>query len=102
MYKNNECVVATHGYCEFISRFPVTKMFLLVILLVYNRQNYRNWSSENSLHQQPLHSPKVTVWCAMSSLGIIGLFFLKDEKECDITVTVVRYADMMNQFDTTN
>lgn len=24
-------------------------------------------------HQKPLHSPKVTVWCALSSNGIIGL-----------------------------
>ncbi|QQP32967.1 Uncharacterized protein FKW44_024168, partial [Caligus rogercresseyi] len=39
-----------------------------------NRQNMRYWSDTNpqKLHQKPLHSPKVTVWRAISSNGIIG------------------------------
>ena len=34
-----------------------------------NKQNFRYWASENprELHQRPLHSPKVTVWCGMGN-----------------------------------
>lgn len=44
-----------------------------------NKQNCRYWSANNprEKHQQQLHSPKVTVWAAMSSQGIIGPFFLR-------------------------
>ena len=43
-----------------------------------NKQNCRYWSTENprELHQQSLHSQKVTVWCALSKAGIIGPNFL--------------------------
>ena len=35
-------------------------------LLCINKQNVRYWADPNprELHQRPLHSPKVTVWCA--------------------------------------
>uniref|UniRef100_A0A1B6KVZ8 Uncharacterized protein n=1 Tax=Graphocephala atropunctata TaxID=36148 RepID=A0A1B6KVZ8_9HEMI len=44
-----------------------------------NVQNCRYWASENpqELHQRPLHSLKVTVWCCISKLGIVGPYFLK-------------------------
>ena len=34
-----------------------------------NKQNFRYWASENprELHQRPLHSPKVIVWCGMGN-----------------------------------
>ena len=37
-----------------------------------NKQNFRYWSQNNprEFHQRPLHSPKVTVWCAMGSFGV--------------------------------
>lgn len=46
-----------------------------------NKQNCRYWSDNNprEKHQQPLHSPKVSVWAAKSAHGIIGPFFLKIE-----------------------
>ncbi|KAF2890437.1 hypothetical protein ILUMI_15736 [Ignelater luminosus] len=50
------------------------------------------------LHEQPLHSPKVTVWCAMSSMGIIGSLVFEDENENAVTVNSVLYTDMINQF----
>ena len=43
-----------------------------------NQQNNRTWARENPREFQTkgLHSPRVTVWCAMSSSGIYGpLFF---------------------------
>ena len=44
-----------------------------------NKKNFRYWSQNNprELHQRPLHSPKVTVWCAMGSFGVWDPTFLK-------------------------
>lgn len=44
-----------------------------------NKQNWRFWASENPyfMTQKPLHSKKLTVWCAISSYGIIGPVFIK-------------------------
>lgn len=57
-----------------------------------NKQNFRFWSEVNprELHQQPLHSTKVTVWCTMSSLGIIGPYFFEDGHGNAVTVTSQR------------
>ena len=51
-----------------------------------NKQNFRYCSTTN-LHERPLHTSKVTVWCAISSFGIIGPYFFKDERERAVTVT---------------
>lgn len=42
-----------------------------------NKHNMRYWSAVNpkELHQKPLHSPKVTVWCAVSTERIFGPYF---------------------------
>lgn len=39
-----------------------------------NKQNFHYWSATNpkEIHEKPLHISKVTVWCAISSFGIIG------------------------------
>ncbi|PNF42004.1 hypothetical protein B7P43_G12994 [Cryptotermes secundus] len=52
-----------------------------------NKQNMRYWSGNNprDLHERPLHSDKVTVWCALSRVGIIGPYFF-------------RYMDMIKNF----
>ena len=52
-----------------------------------NKQNFRYWSQNNprELHQRPLHSPKVTIWCAMGSFGVCGPYFFEEE---GATVTV--------------
>ena len=51
-----------------------------------NKQNMRYWADTNprQLPERPLHSPKVAVWCAISSGGIIGLWFFG---ESEVTVT---------------
>ena len=65
-----------------------------------NKQNFRYWSATNpiELHERPLHSSKVTVWCAISSFGIIGPYFFEDERERAITVTGPRYVQMLENF----
>lgn len=64
-----------------------------------NKQNFRYWAAENprNLHQRPLHSPKVTVWCAVSSIGIIGPYFFESE-DATVTVNAVRYCEMLENF----
>jgi transposase len=65
-----------------------------------NKQNSRYWSAINplQLHQKPLHSPKVTVWCALSSSGIIGPYFFQDDRGNTTTVTAARYTNMITTF----
>ncbi|PSN35630.1 hypothetical protein C0J52_24361, partial [Blattella germanica] len=48
-----------------------------------NKQNFRNWSQTNpyEMHEVPLHSVKVTFWCAIASFGIIGPYFFEDDNE---------------------
>lgn len=64
-----------------------------------NKQNFRYWAAENPLkiHQRPLHSPKVTVWCALSSVGIVGPYFF-EEGGVTVTVTSNRYCEMLENF----
>jgi hypothetical protein len=53
----------------------------------FNKQNFRYWShnSPRGIHQRPLHSPKITVWCAIFEFGVWGPYFLEEE---DVAVTV--------------
>ncbi|XP_066969142.1 uncharacterized protein [Macrobrachium rosenbergii] len=39
-----------------------------------NKQNFRYWAEHNPqiIQERPLHSPKLTVWCAISKFGVIG------------------------------
>lgn len=64
-----------------------------------NKQNMRYWADTNprELHQRPLHSPKVTVWCAISSAGIIGPWFFEENEET-VTVNSERYVNMLDDF----
>ena len=44
-----------------------------------NKQNYRFWAGEN-IHfytEEPLYSDKILTWCAISTHGIIGPYFIK-------------------------
>jgi len=65
-----------------------------------NRQNFRYWSAANphELHQRPTYDPKVTVWFAVWSRGVIGPYLFEDENGKAITVTSHRYTEMINEF----
>ena len=65
-----------------------------------NKENYRFWSAENPhlLHQAPLHSERLTVWCAISSHNIIGPYFFQNEEGDTVTVTGDRYRMMLQNF----
>ncbi|PNF24978.1 hypothetical protein B7P43_G08803 [Cryptotermes secundus] len=61
-----------------------------------SKQNMRYWSGNNprELHERPLHSDKVTVWCALSRVGVIGPYFFEEDNH-GITVNSQRYVDMI-------
>uniref|UniRef100_UPI00358E390F alpha-actinin A-like n=1 Tax=Myxine glutinosa TaxID=7769 RepID=UPI00358E390F len=49
------------------------------------------------LHERPLHSDRVTVWCAVADVGILGPYFF-EEGGVTVTVTSDRYIDMLENF----
>ena len=58
-----------------------------------NKQNCRFWAVENprELHQRPLHTAKVSVWCGILKVEIAGPYFFEEE---GATVTSERYVEM--------
>jgi hypothetical protein len=44
-----------------------------------NKQNFRYWAAKNpnGVHERPLHSPKMAVWCAIGKVGVIGPYILR-------------------------
>jgi hypothetical protein len=60
-----------------------------------NRQNMRflGWERPHDYEQRPLHSEKVTVWCALSRHGIIGPYFIEDGNGVALTVNSARYRE---------
>ena len=65
-----------------------------------DKQNFRYWSNENpqEIITNNLHNPKVIVWCAVGSFGIIGPYFFENENNLPITVTSERYVNMLETF----
>ena len=59
----------------------------------------RYWSTENprQLHQTPPHCQRVTLWVAISSVGIIGPYFF-EKNERAVTVNAARYREMIEEF----
>ena len=64
-----------------------------------NKQNCCYWAADNpkELHQKPLHSAKVTVWCGVSKVGIVGPY-LFEEDVVSVTVNSARYVAMLCNF----
>jgi hypothetical protein len=58
------------------------------------------WATANpqQLHERPLHSAKVTFWCAISSNGVIGPYFFENDDGHAVTVTSARYVHMLENF----
>jgi len=64
-----------------------------------NKQYFHYWSETNpqQVHERPLHSAQVTVWCAIAEFGIVGLYFFK-ERGITVTVTSDRYIEVLENF----
>jgi len=65
-----------------------------------NSQNCRYWATENPriIHQKPLHSEKVTVWCGVASFEVIGPYFFEDKAGRAVTVNSAHYTEMLRTF----
>jgi len=59
-----------------------------------NSQNSRIWASENpnAIHEEPLHSEKIGVWCGMSRRRITGPIFFEE------TIKIATYMEIFNTF----
>ncbi|PNF24078.1 hypothetical protein B7P43_G04706 [Cryptotermes secundus] len=57
------------------------------------------WSSNNprELHERPLHSDKVTVWCVLSRVAVIGPYFFEEDNHA-VIVNLQQYVDMIKNF----
>lgn len=64
-----------------------------------NKQNFRYWSDTNpqELHERPLHSAKLTVWCGVTKKCVIGPYFF-EEAGRTVTVNQERYLRMLDIF----
>jgi hypothetical protein len=62
-----------------------------------NKQNFRYWSHNNprELHHRPLHSPKVTVWCAIFQFLLWGPYFFEEDS---VTVTVTSFWGILQYY----
>ena len=66
-----------------------------------NRQNSRIWAGEpppEAVSEHPLHSPKVTVWCALSASGVVGPFFFETPNGSTTTVDQHGYVEVLEKF----
>ena len=63
-----------------------------------NTWNSRIWATENPnvILQQPLHSPKVTVWAGFNSSFLLEPYFF-EEGSATVSVNADRYCELLNQ-----
>jgi len=63
-------------------------------------QNCRYWATENprDIHQKPLYSERVIVWCGVASFGVIGPYFFEDEAGRAVTVNSTCYTELLRTF----
>ena len=73
---------------------------------IVSKRNYRFWGIKifhyskpaDFITQKPLHSSKVTAWCALSYRGIIGPFRFEDEDENAVTINQENYRRVVQTF----
>jgi hypothetical protein len=65
-----------------------------------NKQNFHCWAEENpqELHQWPLHSTCVTVWCRVANFGVTAPYFFEDKDGHPVKVTSACYVEMLWNF----
>jgi hypothetical protein len=63
------------------------------------KQNFRYWAEHKprELQERLLHSPHITVWCAVADFGVIGPHFF-EEGGATVTVTADQYVEMLETF----
>jgi hypothetical protein len=65
-----------------------------------NKQNFHYWADENpqQLHQRPLHSAHVTVWCGVANFGVTVPYFFENKDGRPVTVTSACYVEILWNF----
>jgi len=83
-----------------ISTLPMTDEAHFHLSGYVKKQNYCYWAPENpqELHQHPLHSESLTVWCGIASFGVLGPYFFENNAGAAVTVTSERYVAMLRNF----
>jgi hypothetical protein len=64
-----------------------------------NKESCHDWTPNNphEIHR-PLHSTKVTLWCAVYSHGIIGPYFYENTEGHTVTVNAECFKVMLETF----
>ena len=76
----------------------VTGLFGHIHLNGYiNRQRTRflGFERPDVVLQKPLHSARVTIWCAVFGHGILGPYFVEDDAQNPLTVNQERYREII-------
>ena len=76
---------------------PMRRIF---IFLYVNKRHCRCWSAENLniIHELPLHSQNLTVWCGNTCERISGPYFFENENGVTATVTGTSYRKCILKF----
>jgi hypothetical protein len=85
---------------DFINNFWMSDEAHFHLNCFVNKKNFRYWAGQNprQQHERQLHRSKVTVWCIVSSSGLIGPYFIENDGGLTTTVKSVRYAGMLEKF----
>ena len=65
----------------------------------YVNKDCRYWAESNpkEVHERPLHSSKVTVWCAVSSYGVIRPYFFENEERImSLRIGMLRRCNLLH------
>ena len=92
-------------YCEWkFNMFPLLILFFcddahFHLCGSVNRQNFRYWSQKNphELHELPLHSPHVTIWCVIAEFSILGPYFF-EEDSVKVIINSERHCVLLDTF----
>ncbi|GFX81119.1 putative transposase [Trichonephila clavipes] len=97
----SELYKKVYGFVTKIPTYSNAKIVLSHFWLngYVNKQNCRIWREANPQVYvgTPLHSDKLTVWCALWAGGIIGPYFKNDEGH-NVTVNGDQYRAMITNF----
>ena len=65
-----------------------------------NIQDCLYWTTANThdIHQEPLCSEKVIVWCGLASFGLIAPYFFADEAGRAVTINSASYIKVLCTF----
>ena len=98
---DNELQKGTTGLDRGTFFFKNGGIFIVAVQRKFaSNENWLLWSDGNPriIHEQPLHVPKATVWCAVTSERIIGPYFFENASGSAITVTGDTNREMLREY----